>query len=128
MLPMSKCKNDPPKISITLQNSKITTKKGNECIRTFDSKLNWNAHIANAITKAKKSLFGLRLIRKYFNQNEMRALLDSNFYSVLYYNSVIWLTPEISSVMKQSLLSISANAMRSCIDRVRLNHQTLKTL
>ena len=35
-------------------------------------------------------------------------------YSVLYYNAVIWLTPELSSSMKQSLLSISANALRSC--------------
>ena len=31
------------------------------------------------------------------------------------YNAVIWLTPELSSVMKQSLLSISANALRSCM-------------
>ena len=45
----------------------------------------------------------------------MRALLDSNFYSILYYNSVIWLTPDISSIMKQSLLSVSANALRSCM-------------
>ena len=45
----------------------------------------------------------------------MRILLDSYFYSVLYYNSVIWLTPEINSVMKQSLLSVSANALRSCV-------------
>ena len=45
----------------------------------------------------------------------MRLLLDSNFYSVLYYNSVLWLTPGLSAVLKQSLLSISANALRSCM-------------
>ena len=45
----------------------------------------------------------------------MRMLLDSYFYSVLYYNSVIWLTPEISSKMKHTLFSISANALRSCL-------------
>ena len=45
----------------------------------------------------------------------MRMLLDSNFYSILYYNAVLWLTPELSSVMKQALLSISANALRSCM-------------
>ena len=49
----------------------------------FDSKLNWNAHLANAISKAKKSLLAQRLLRKYFNPNEMRTLLDSNFYSIL---------------------------------------------
>ena len=81
---------------------------------TFDSKLNWSSHIAKAIAKAKKALYGLRLLRKYFNKDQMRTLLDSYFYSVLYYNSVIWLTPEICSQMKQSLLSIS-NALRSCM-------------
>ena len=47
----------------------------------------------------------------------MRVLLDSQFYSVLYYNSVIWLTPELNNSMKQSLLSISANALRTCLMR-----------
>ena len=45
----------------------------------------------------------------------MRKLLDSYFYSVLYYNDVIWLIPEIGSVMKQKLLSISACALRTCL-------------
>ena len=45
----------------------------------------------------------------------MRMLLDSNFYSILNYNAVLWLTPELSSVMKQALLSISANVLRSCM-------------
>ena len=38
----------------------------------------------------------------------------SYFYSVLYYNSVIWLTPEINAQMKQYLLSVSANALKGC--------------
>ena len=45
----------------------------------------------------------------------MRTLLDSNFYSVIYYNSVIWLTPNIACDLKQNLLSISANALRNCL-------------
>ena len=45
----------------------------------------------------------------------MRTLLDSHFYSVLYYNSNIWLTPSLSPDMKQNLLLISATALRSCL-------------
>ena len=45
----------------------------------------------------------------------MRTHLDAHFYSVLYYNTVIWLTPTLSSDLKKSLLSISANALRSCL-------------
>ena len=33
--------------------------------------------------------------------------------SILFYNAVIWLTLELSAVMKHELLSISANALRS---------------
>ena len=81
----------------------------------FDSKLNWNAHVASAICKSKKSLFALRVLRKYFNNQEMRLLLDSYFYSILYYNAVLWLTPQLCPMMKQAILSISANALRSCM-------------
>ena len=109
-------KNDQPKIFISLQNLRIESKKEMNVLGvTFDSKLNWNAQVANAICKAKKSLYALRLIHKYFNDQEMRLLLDSNFYSILYYNAVIWLNPGLSPVLKQSLLSISAKALRSCM-------------
>ena len=81
----------------------------------FDSKLNWQMHIASAISKAKIALYALRLLKRYFTPNQMRILLDSHFYSVLYYNAVIWLTPSLSSDVKQNLLSISANVLRNCL-------------
>ena len=67
------------------------------------------------ISKAKKSLFALRLLKRYFTNHKMRLLLDSNFYSVLYYNACIWLTPSIDSASTQSLPSLSATALRSCL-------------
>ena len=82
----------------------------------FDCKLTWSVHIAKAINKAKKALCGLKLLKKFFGAGEMRILLDSFFYSVLYYNSCIWLTPDLSPDLKQNLLSISANALRSCVN------------
>ena len=68
-----------------------------------------------SISKAKKSLFAIRLLKKNFNSNELRTLLDSHFYSVLYYNANIWLTPDLTNALKQNLLSISACALRSCM-------------
>ena len=109
-------KNDQPKIHITEQNVYIESKKEMNVLGViFDSKFNWSAHVANSICKARKALFALRLLRKFFNDQEMRQLLDSNFYSILYYNAALWLTPELCSPMKQALLSISANALRSCM-------------
>ena len=105
-----------PKISIVLQNIRIESKKSMNVLGViFDSKLNWSEHVANTICKAKKSLYALRLLRKFFNDQEMRTLLDSYFYSILYYNAVLWLTPDLNCSLKQDLLSISPNALRSCM-------------
>ena len=110
-------KNDKPTITIRIANSLVISKKQINVLGVlFDSKLNWNSQAAQSISKAKKALYALRLLKRNFNGNEMRTLLDANFYSILYYNSVIWLTPNLSSEMKQSLLSISANALRSCLN------------
>ena len=104
------------KCFITLDGTIIESKKEINVLGvTFDNKLNWSSHIAKFITKAKKALYAVRILKKFFNQVQMRTLLDSFFYSVLYYNSVIWLSPEINSQMKQTLLSVSANALRSCL-------------
>ena len=82
--------NDQPQIRIKLQDSIVLSKKSMNVLGViFDSKLTWSIHIANAIGKAKKALFALRLIKRFFTKAEMRTLLDSNFYSVLFYNSVI---------------------------------------
>ena len=45
----------------------------------------------------------------------MRILLDSYFYSILYYNSSIWLTLDLSAACKHDLLAVSALAIRSCL-------------
>ena len=106
---------DQPQVEFSLQGIRIKTKKSINVLGVvFDSKLNWQLHVATAITKAKKALFALRLLKKYFSPPEMRLLLDSNFYSILYYNAVIWLTPNLRSESKQSLLSVSASALRCC--------------
>ena len=56
-------KNDQPKITITLQNVRIESRKEMNVLGVvFDSKLNWNAHVASAISKSRKSLYALRLL------------------------------------------------------------------
>ena len=104
--------NDQPQIRIKLQNSIVLSKNSMNVLGViFDSRLIWSIHLASAICKAKNALFALRLLKRFF----YRKRNDSNFYSVLYYNAVIWLTPNLSPNLKQSLLSISACALRSCL-------------
>ena len=81
---------------------------------SFDSKLNWQTQIQQTISKSKKAIQALWLIRKYFNKQEMQQLITSNFYSILYYNSEIWHLPSNCHNSKKNLLSASAAALKLC--------------
>ena len=45
---------------------------------------------------------------------ELKQLITSNFYSILYYNFEIWLMPGLSTRLKSQLLSASAKALQLC--------------
>ena len=48
--------NDQPLIDVILEGVRITSEKSMNVLGvTFDSKLNWNTHIAQTIVKAKKA-------------------------------------------------------------------------
>ena len=80
----------------------------------FDSKMQWGPQVENVIKKSNKAKHAILLIRKYFTKYELAALLTSNFYSILYYNSDVWLIPSLKPQLKQQLLSASAKALRIC--------------
>ena len=88
----------------------------------FDSKLSWFGQINKTINKSKKSLHALNLIRKYFSKTEMKGLLTSNFYSILYCNSEIRHLPTLAPQLKQILLAASANALKLCTSKLPLNN------
>ena len=52
------------------------------------------------------------MIRRFFTKNELNNLLTSYYYSVLYYNSDIWLIPSLKPQLLQQLLSASASALK----------------
>ena len=80
----------------------------------FDTKLNWQLQTQMAITKAKKALQAIKLIRKHFTKNELRTLIISNYYSTLYYNSEVWLIPSLTNQTKRMLISASASPLKLC--------------
>ena len=102
-----------PNIEIVLNNVAIKSKNTMNVLGVvFDSTLNWSQQVSQTITKSKKALHAIKLIRKHFNQKELLTLLTSNFYSILYYNSEIWHLPTLSPQLKQLLLSASSNALK----------------
>ena len=110
-------RNDTQTVTVMLQDKLITSKKHMNVLGvTFDSKLNWRQQVSNTIAKSNKAICALKLIKRYMFPHEMKQLLISNYYSILYYNSQIWLSHALCHESKQQLLSASANALRSCIN------------
>ena len=80
----------------------------------FDSKLNWNSHVAKAINKSNAALHCIRLIKYYFTPVEMLNIITAYVYSTMYYGSDIWNIPSLKKDLAQKLLSTSAQALKLC--------------
>jgi hypothetical protein len=68
-------KHDTTPVFIKVGDLSIRSKKEINVLGvTFDSKLQWSNHVANAILKLTRSLNAIKLLRKYFNKNELLQL------------------------------------------------------
>ncbi len=56
----------------------------------FDSKLNWSEQVTKVVMKASKSLNAIKIIIRFFTSSTLLKLMTSNYYSVLFYSSLIW--------------------------------------
>ena len=124
-------RKDCPIISIRLNQNTVNSSTSMNVLGIFfDSKLQWSKQVANVVKKSAKALHAIRLIKPFFSFNELRSLITSNFYSILYYNSEIWHLPTLNPVSKNHLLAASANALKLCTpnyDR-NMSFQTLHLL
>ena len=108
-------RNDTRTITLQINNSRVTsTPQINVLGVIFDSKMQWNEQVSKTIKKANKALLAIKLIKKHFTYPEIKTLLTTNFYSILYYNSEIWHTPTLKPYLKNLLLSTSARALQIC--------------
>ena len=71
-----------------------------------------SVQVSQAISKSKRALHGIKLVKKYLSKDEVKMLVTSNFYSVLYYNCEIWLSNGLKTRLKQQILSASSNALK----------------
>ena len=107
--------NDCQPISFFINDSKVTSSSTMNVLGiTFDSKLQWSNQVNNCIRKSLRALHAIRLIKSHFTTDELKQLITSNFYSILYYNSEIWHLPNLNPISKRHLLSASASALKIC--------------
>ena len=78
----------------------------------IDKKLQWQAQVQNAISKSKKALHAIIIIRKYYNKEQLFNTITACYYSIFYYNSEIWRLPQLNPTLKQKLLSVSAAPLK----------------
>jgi hypothetical protein len=108
----NKCNVDPK--TVWVNDVGIVTKESiNVRGVLFDNKLKWSPHIENVINKANKSLRTIKLIRKFFNKDEL--IIVSLFF---FYNSEIWHLPTLDKTSK--LFASSANAQK-CVTITLVN-------
>ena len=106
---MFHCK-DKPLIKLKINGTKINSIKFMNVLGVhFDSKLNGQIHIQNAISKSKKALQAIKINKELFSKQELMSLVTANYYSILFHSSEIWLIPSLTCQMKTQLMSAYLN-------------------
>jgi hypothetical protein len=108
-------RNSQPRVTVMVSGSPVVSKSSMNVLGViFDCNLNWKEQVTSTIKKSNKMLHAIRMIKCFFNPRKLKIFLNANYYSVLFYNSEIWLTSHLNSGPKQQLLSASAKAICSC--------------
>ncbi len=94
----------------------------------FDSRLKWDVHVNNVIKNAKNNIHGLRILRRNLSERNYLKILNAQFFSKMYYGSVVWLG-HVSSNDRKRLDSLHYSALRigcydfkKCLPRWVLDH------
>ena len=101
------------KTSIRIGNNTMDTKTEMKILGlTMDQNLKWSKHVEKVTQIGKRSLHGLRVIRKYFTENEFKSILTSSFFNKVSYGSAVWLTSGLDYKSKQKLDSVFIRSLR----------------
>ena len=78
----------------------------------FDNRLQWDKQVEKVTKEARRSLQGLKIIKRHFTESELLTLITSLCYSKLYYGSQVWLLPTLKESLYKSLLSQSGQCLK----------------
>jgi len=78
---------------------------------TFDSKLSWEAHISCLLKKCNSKLAVLKKLRHKFTLEQFKKIITSQYFSVLYYCSPVWLHDNLKSGLKRQINSAHFKAL-----------------
>jgi len=86
----------------------------------LDSNLFWEHHIGNVAKACNKINMGFRLIKIYFDEQELLKLATALFYSKMYYGASVWLSQLLPVKLYKQLMATSSSVLKT-ITGVRCN-------
>jgi len=78
---------------------------------TFDSHLSWEAHVKNVQKKCNQKLAVLKKIRHKFTLLQFKKIVTSQYFSILYFCSPVWLHDGLKSGLKRQINSAHFKAL-----------------
>jgi len=100
--------------SIEINNVQITSKNTMKALGiTLDTNLNWETHVNQIARTCDCSNMGFRILKRYFNREELLKLATSLYYSKMYYAAEVWLLPSLNIKLQKTLLTCSSKILKT---------------
>jgi len=112
---------------ITVNGKEIKAKKSIKVLGiTFDSNLGWASHLEKIKQKARFVLHKMKFLRRYLTMEEMKKVITSHFYGMIYYGAPVWMTETSLSSTWNLLNVLHYKALRTvCADYNRKKSRRL---
>jgi len=106
--------------SVQVDNTDVSTVTSMKVLGlTFDKRLDWSTHIDNLKGKMSSINNGIKLIRRKLTRKQAITVVTAQALSILYYASIVWLTPHISKKQEGRVESLHYRSMRLVIKDYR---------
>jgi len=80
----------------------------------FNNRLQWDKQVQKVTRETRRSLQGLKIIKRHFTEQELIILVTSLCFSKLYYGSQVWLLPTLKESLFGKLFSQSGQCLKIC--------------
>ncbi len=80
----------------------------------FDNRLQWDKQVEKVTRETRRSLQGLKIIKRHFSEQELLTLVTSLCFSKLYYGSQVWLLQTLKETLYRKLFSQSGQCLNIC--------------
>ncbi len=117
--------------SVNINNHLLETKTSMKVLGIlFDNNLRWDTQVDSIIKKANSKISVLKKLRSKFTQQQFLQILTSQFFSIIFYCSDVWLTTSTSQKLWTVINSIHYKSLRIavCDHKQRINREKLDVL